>query len=318
MSSKSRKRQFDSFIDIGGEDEPRLELDSDFASLCDEIGVGKKTQERLHLMRISSFAKLQEHREAISKGSLKDIKEFDQLELYDVCLWHDEQKSHVNWTTDFNEKIFKSFQQENKHRQSKEKAWSPKHLFAIAQHFIHDGDRDAELSKFDSDGELELMYEWLAGETVTTLSEELKQQCFFDVKDYAIQWYRNIFTGRRTQFNIHGQTQSGKSTLKALAFAMCETVSMPLIVITKGVAESKDLKKKIGKLLLGCKHNKSPTGQWWKHDIEMLYVIADTAAQINRAVDRIQKKRRDLPHLQFGVILDEAGTFGSCRMQLFC
>jgi hypothetical protein len=95
--------------------------------------------------------------------------------------------------------------------------------------------------------------------------------------------------------------------LKALAFAICEMISMPLIVITKGVNESKDLKKKIGDLLVGCKHKTSPSGQWWRNGIEMLYVIADTPAQIKKAAETVKTLRKANPHLQFGVILDEAG-----------
>ena len=303
MANSFRKRRFE---DLTAPVKRESQDDTDFLYVCSEIDISETTRDHLQRLGIDTMAKLLDKKEDLKANGLKNMKKSSQKDFYEVCLWHDsfseEKDRPVVWRDDFNEDIFSNFQK-NGPPMTTPSVLRPADIFAVAKSFVH-GDGDGELSHF-SEADVEAMYEWAANKTIEALSTDLKDKCIFDVKEFAILWYRAIFSGKQAQFDIHGHTQSGKSTLKALAFAICEMVSLPLIVITKGVAESKDLKKKITGLLAGCAHKSSPTGHWWKNDIDMLYVIADTAAQINRAVRRIEDTRKHQPNLKFALILDE-------------
>ena len=55
---------------------------------------------------------------------------------------------------------------------------------------------------------------------------------------------------------VAGRTQSGKSAVKGVLQSLCGLLGIPMIVLTKGVEESKDLHAKLVKLAQGTSVNK--------------------------------------------------------------
>lgn len=115
-------------------------------------------------------------------------------------------------------------------------------------------------------------------------------------------------------FLVGGRTQAGKTSFKAICALACNQMQIPLVIITKGVAESKELYAKL-RTLLGdskvCEYLAVPgRGQpkdYMKRALEKFgsVVIADTAAQINRAKDAVADYRDSDPDKPFAVIVDE-------------
>jgi hypothetical protein len=170
--------------------------------------------------------------------------------------------------------------------------------------------------------------EWSAEEKVINpMSEGLKKACGnFGYKRFAENAIRALFdpsTNGKTIL-VAGKTQSGKSAVKAVMQSLCFELEDPLIVITKGVSESRELHKKLKEFAVGSKSEKyivsassSKNGgrvNWnvKREEIQAAlndggtFVLADTHAQISKAVDAIKRYREKDEHRRFVVIIDEA------------
>jgi len=128
---------------------------------------------------------------------------------------------------------------------------------------------------------------------------------------------RTSYSGEKPSFPpflVGGRTQAGKTSFKAVCALVCNKVEIPLIIITKGVAESKELYSKLLNFLDGTKmreHLVTP-GRGRPRDYMVralekhgVVVIADTAAQITKAAGAVTTYRESSPERPFAVIVDE-------------
>jgi hypothetical protein len=93
------------------------------------------------------------------------------------------------------------------------------------------------------------MVEWSAKERVINpMTEGLKKACGnFCYKSFMRNAVRALFdpSSNGKTILVAGKTQSGKSAVKALVQSLCFELDDPLLVITKGVSESRELHKKL-------------------------------------------------------------------------
>jgi hypothetical protein len=172
------------------------------------------------------------------------------------------------------------------------------------------------------------MVEWATKEKVINpMLEGLKKACGnFGYKSFTEKAIRALFdpSSNGKTFLVAGKTQSGKSAVKAVVQSLCFEMDDPLIVITKGVSESRELHKKLQEFAAGttsanyivsASSSKSSSRVNWRVKKEEIkaalseggtLVLADTHAQINKAVDAIKMYREKDEHRRFVVIIDEA------------
>jgi hypothetical protein len=170
--------------------------------------------------------------------------------------------------------------------------------------------------------------EWSTQEKVIEpMPEGLNKACGkFDYERFAEKAIRALFdpsTNGKTVL-VAGKTQSGKSAVKAVMQSLCFELDDPLIIITKGVSESRELHKKLKEFAAGsnsehyivsASSSKNGGRVNWnvkKEEIQAALndggtlVLADTHAQIKKAVDAIKRYREKDGHRRFVVIIDEA------------
>jgi len=261
---------------------------------------------RLHANGITSVEALLAKKPELEGRELVGINKKIQKELALFCLWYTkfckEHSSSVAWQQHFDEDSLEDIESESKHT-SEDTLRNPALLRTYATHTLHD-DEDRPFLKGLSEHEFEEMYNCTATKVINLLPEELKAECHFPLKDYAMKWIKAIFnlpTGKPYPkvFLNSGKTQAGKTAVKAVVYAICELLQLQLFVMTKGVQESLDLAKKIQSKLQGRKIVGGPPLE------NGLVVVADTAARIGKLVRMVKKFREDHPSGKFVVIADE-------------
>lgn len=175
---------------------------------------------------------------------------------------------------------------------------------------------------------LTMVVDWSAKEKVIKpMPERLKKACGnFGYKRFTENAIRALFDPSTTGKTIlvAGKTQSGKSAVKAVMQSICFELDDPLIVITKGVSESRELHKKLKEFAYGsssesyiisASSSKDGGRVNWnikKGEIQAALndggtlVLADTQSQISKAIDAIKRYREKDEHRRFVVIIDEA------------
>jgi hypothetical protein len=123
----------------------------------------------------------------------------------------------------------------------------------------------------------------------------------------------------RCTFLVSGKTQSGKSSVKGVLQSFCAILKVPLIIITKGVSESKELHKKMQKL---AEHTSTvdPSHVLVKaerriDEINQVFmngstsgrtlIVADTEKQVKVAIRAIQRLRDNDAGTKFVLAVDE-------------
>ena len=141
---------------------------------------------------------------------------------------------------------------------------------------------------------------------------------------------------------VYGPTQCGKTSLNLVVMCLCKHLNIPLVIMTKGVREGKELSKKLHKLAIGTIaeqhivssfygniHNRTkcttqekmvtdgigcPTSKQKRDEIKMsllsggTFVMADTCFQIAKAIKFLTELREEKGnvHHPFVLIDDEA------------
>jgi hypothetical protein len=234
------------------------------------------------------------------------IKAAVKKSLVSFCEWHDDFYDHnsdsVVWQDHFSEDALEAFGSRR----------SPEEILSLVVYTLHQEKRD--LSNISRD-DFQRMVDYTSVKIVDALPANFKLQCHFDIKEYVAQWINAIVDMPFAQdvpnikpdlYLAFGRTQAGKSVLKAVLWAVCDELGIDLFIITKGVAESKDLLKKIELYLDDSKHRRNSTGA-------TLRVVADTGRQIRRLVnlvtkDRADKRKQGLTR-KFVVVADECDAY---------
>jgi hypothetical protein len=169
---------------------------------------------------------------------------------------------------------------------------------------------------------------WFVGEIQSLMPSQLVDACsHFEskyirfIEKFAERRFltkeKESSSGEKSSFDpflVGGRTQSGKTSFKAVCALTCNKMQLPLVIITKGVAESKELYAKL-KDFLGdlavSEYLVTPSrGQprdYMKFTLHKfgVIVVADTAPQINRAADAVSEYLDSDPTKRFAVIVDE-------------
>jgi hypothetical protein len=159
----------------------------------------------------------------------------------------------------------------------------------------------------------------------------LKSSCGrFDYETFAEKLVeavlgRPVSSPRRTPFVVAGKTQSGKSAVKGVVMSMSYLMKYPLIVITKGVSESRELHAKLKKFAGGTSAEnytvsasaarKGGHVHWRQKQTEIqaaiagggTVVVADTYSQICKAIQALKVYRdgNSDKDRKFVVVVDE-------------
>jgi hypothetical protein len=183
----------------------------------------------------------------------------------------------------------------------------PDLLYAYSKNTLHEGEQPhlAELTGND----FERMYELVADRVTMALSKKLKEACHFPVRENALRWIRAIFnlpSGKpypRTFINS-GRTQSGKTAVKAVVFAICLLLDINLFIITKGLQESRELYKKIQSYLDECGYEINPA----LGGDSLLMVGIENSSQIGKMISKMMAMRAKNPNRKFIVVNDECDS----------
>ncbi len=168
--------------------------------------------------------------------------------------------------------------------------------------------------------------------------EESLRHLFHVRVDQAVHPGNQNSVVKNKQFVVVGKTQSGKSSVKGIVQSLCGLLKIPLIVITKGVKESIELHEKLVTLAEGTLMEKrrimvaSCDQDGCDTDIKehLIYnalegyhggtlIIADTEAQVRKAINAVRRYRRNIPDGKFILVVDEADAMSRTedREQVF-
>jgi hypothetical protein len=286
--------------------------EADLCFIYDEIEVHPKSQGQLKEQGICCIGDLLKNQENLEAGTVGNVRENVQTQLFHFCLWYEDfhKESHsTSWKESFTWDAFEKFEEKLKDNGEKVTGSSKlEDLFSRAVETIHDGN-PAVLEKLTEHETVDLFHH-IVDTVYDRLPQGLIDVCQFDVKALVHRCIKAIFnlpTGDpypKIQL-VAGRTQSGKSHVKAVVQATCDLLDCPLIILTKGVAESKDLAKKLESLLT---YDQSEVQKWIKgiNRHSKSNVIADTAARIASKAIKMVKQLRDIkPKGKFVVIVDE-------------
>ena len=220
--------------------------EDDLLFLYEELEVGKKTRKQLEDAGVVTIEGILQKKDEFKEAKVERIRKVSQQEFYRFCLWHEnfykENDKTVSWRNGFTVDSLDEFVESLSSAKAGAEA-----IFDVALHMIHEDDQ-GEL-KYITKKETDALYAHVAERVMEVLPEALVKGCHFNVTQYIENTARAIFnlpTGKpyqKIQLTA-GQTQSGKSNVKAVVQATCDLLRCPLIIITKGVAESKDLSRK--------------------------------------------------------------------------
>ena len=265
-------------------------LEENLERVLNEVDIPERIWVQLATLEIKSLGDLFARKDDLEMFALPLIKKTTHQTLLKICLWHEDQLrkkgTDVNWEEEFSDDVFARFEQEP----------SVERDYRAALDRINEGKQDGGISNVSTE-----TIEYAATITTRYLSKKLVEQCKqkFNPFDVALKCHEALMHPiGQPSGNIHvvaGKTQSGKSTVKAVCVAVHRQLKCYLIIITKGVPERDDLKRKLNDLLSGCRETMEAG----------LLVIADTGSQIAKGIKAVKEYRKDLPHGRFGVIVDE-------------
>lgn len=328
---KMKESERDEIMDINGAGQEaqhastgnrnQVTISNDLRLVFDELDISEKSRLELAKLGITDLNSLLSKQAALQEENLRPVKKTTQENLANFCLWYaDFYESHPQgspWQEHFDEDTYLDYKKQSteatRHFGNRGMASAEvQQLYDYMVKHVHDG-HDKELAKI-SDEKLEEVYEYGAARVVASVSPELRAQCQFSCKDYALLFLKEIFgvnddnSDRKKALLVMGKTQSGKSTVIALMAKVCEQLEVPAYVITKGVQESKDLRKKLDTMLDSGKSEVFAFLNAQKGDNRssvVLTVAADTANQIQKTARNIKAFRKIKPHGKFVTMIDE-------------
>eukprot|EP00978_Attheya_sp_CCMP212_P026854 scaffold89047_cov44-Attheya_sp.AAC.1 len=313
--------------------------------------ISTSVQEKLGRDGIHSVDDLISAKHQITNGNIK-IKKGARTELIDVIKWaeafKEEHGRRPDFCTEFTDESFQEFQASGKGVSLFFKTQNLLQLYSYGPQIPGTGtgtEMDEMYDQLELNGLLPQLIQSITKKVVDSMTTCLKNACGdFDYENFAQQVVRavcvkptlimnscednslpsnsksndpKIFTGKT--FIVAGRTQAGKSSVKGVLLTMCATSKQaPLIVITKGVAESQDLHEdKLQKYAEGTKFQKhivcASKRHWSKRLEEMetalencgTIVIADTMSQINTVNRALLKYRKENAKRKFVLVVDE-------------
>ena len=296
-----------------------IKVHADLKHIYDQLEIHARSQKELQQRGIVDLATLLERCDDFKDKKLIGVKRATQEALYHFCLWHEDFKNNKGneekvWSDHFTAGSFEKFEENVVHLLKEStnptQDMNTKDLFNEVLKTLHNNE-----SKLDriSPLQLEALHEYTTKLAFEDLSKTLLEKCQFNVKDLVRKVVKAIlYATEDEQYEenillVAGWTQAGKSTAKAVMACVCELLLCPLYIMTKGVAESKDLKQKLKFLKSG--ESKSGIESWWndgQKNNTTDNVFADTACQITRVAKNIRSYRAEVgPNAKFLLIVDE-------------
>mmetsp|Transcript_23197 Transcript_23197/g.64491 ORF Transcript_23197/g.64491 Transcript_23197/m.64491 type:complete len:880 (+) Transcript_23197:70-2709(+) len=249
---------------------------------------------------ISSIQALVEKKELLRQPEIIGLKKLVAKQLFNFC-------EHLEAFEDANPgEAWKEHANEDwvDPRAAASSTKDPKMSFLLAKSILHESDC-SEFKKLSSQ-DINAMYKHVVEIVTGALSKQLKDACNFNVEEFSLKWIRAIFnlpTGEPygNVFVNPGKTQSGKTAIKAVIYAISLLLDIHVFIITKGLQESRELYEKIQTFLKSCDHKINP-------DLvrgDLLMVGIDTSAKIHKMIKKVEQMRRLNPRRKFIVINDE-------------
>ena len=201
-------------------------LEKDLEHVCNVIEMIQENRWRLADLQITTVADLLSRQDELELFAL-DLTKTTQKTLLKICLWnedfHNRNSRDACWGTEFNDESFSSFEQVNSDDRDYRRVLD-----------LLSGETENDILEIVDDK----ICQYAARITNNSkLSKELKKQCHGKFKSYdvALKCHRALMhpTGSPDDliYVVSRQTQSGKSTVKAVAAAVHQQLDCFLIII---------------------------------------------------------------------------------------
>ncbi|CAB9510755.1 expressed unknown protein [Seminavis robusta] len=280
----------------------------DLSDVFDEL-FDARSQRKLKELQIQSLETVLARRDDFKDEAIEGLRKSTQKQLHQFCLWYEEfftkNDKSISWRAHFTADHFDSFVEQL----GKSPDGDVNLLFEHARRMLHEG-KPGDLADL-TDKKRNDLYAYVVRKTMEELPPKLIEECNFDVKNFIIKCVRAIFNIPSGDpypkiLLVAGRTQSGKTNVKAVVLTTCNVLRCPLKIITKGVAESQDLKQKITHKVTKYQDDFEA---WWEgqqYQPNRFDVLADTAAKINnKAIVHVEQLRKFKKDGKFALIIDE-------------
>jgi hypothetical protein len=308
-------------------------MDEELQRICDEI-IPRRTCQKLVDEGITTLKALVQVKERLHRGEFGKLRKDDQTSLYEAICFHEQRSDDIESPSQFSQEVHNKFREEREVKKEAE--------IALIQNYIKTvlGSEYSEENKclHDAMKNDDECYNEMVNQCVEKcLTPVLKDRCGnFESSNFIkkiIENFHVLANGevdgqKKKTFIVAGKTQSGKSSVKGLVQSVCGLLKIPLIVLTKGVAESKDLHMKLKQFAEGtlvdprfivcCSPTKGVGRNEKKREIQTAMegnahggtvVLADTHYQIKRVIDAIEKYQKGGRDRKFIIVVDECDTF---------
>ncbi|CAB9506184.1 expressed unknown protein [Seminavis robusta] len=298
----------------------------DFQFICEEadIGLGRKTKKKFSEEGILSFHDL------LKKTLVLDPKNAVENELFKVVDWYKWfQRSHgrapvMGRGGDFNGDAFDDF----KENSSTVEIPVPRNALGEIYGLLRDDQQINDLVK--QRGLMSRIQAETVKDIEAAMTPELKRGVgTFDSNSFSRMVVDIVFhNAEPNQQNslafVVGQTQVGKSSVKAVTSLASNSVRVPTVIVTRGVSESKELVKKLRGFLdrtplarhvVGVSSpDRDGTLKKGPRKLEELknaltkngaVVLADTAHQMKKVTDALKANKDEDPKFEFLLVVDE-------------
>lgn len=257
-------------------------------------------------------------------GGMVDVLVDIQKKLAQVADWFDafneEHGRAPNIQHDLEENVFSEFVAKRHWRYN----LNVEQYYLLVKHNIHDAERVSDVVKTCPETERLHVGQKIIDHAVqrikeTQLSPKLRERLPKHADRFIGYWVEKLINLHaaetcRIPYVNSGSTQSGKSAIKAMVLGICRELSIPVILVTKGVPESRELLLKLQDfagesdqhLVVGREALRKYSANKAELKLAMegggAVVVADTTAQLEKVVAAInehcQKKK-------FVAIVDE-------------
>lgn len=324
-------------------------MDEDLRHICSVLSIGRKTRQRLENVNIYTLDHLLGAEERFQEQEFGELTEKQRDRLLIAIDWKKKHKD-ANILEEFEVDMFEEYEEEYDKRKKEEQRQNEKKKVEIEQ-FINvvmgrsfSGNLSAEdkqdmefgklvFQKFKcGEYSLEDLYKYCANFVMqsTNLKKHIGNFAyrdfisifmlhFFKCAGYHVGEELSVYLQKNVV--VAGRTQSGKSAVKGVMLFLCHLMEIPLIIVTKGVAESIDLHAKLENFASrttmdqkyivvvtrkkDCKGIKEKDNEI-KNALENggVVVLADTSHQVRARVCRALKEKN--PGGKFVLAIDEA------------
>ena len=306
----------------------KKKMDEELLHMCEEIGVSRPSRNALVKEGIVTCATLLEAKEKLLFNEFCAVKqEGIQTKLSFAASWFqmllEKNGKEANILDEFSESVFNKFLIENIQAEK-----------GLISHYMSNvlGSNYSEKHKylFDQvDGKTDLVKRLVEDCVEHIMTPYMKKECgkfnYEEFLEKSIKHFHHLVScvedDERKMFVVAGKTQSGKSSVKGVIQSLCGLLKIPLIVITKGVSESRELHSKLKRLAEGtsideehvvCAARQDCSRSVKQHLLDKAtegvshggtFVVADTEHQVNKAIKAIEKYRKK--RQKFVVAVDE-------------